>query len=88
MKTDLIIIGIMTFLNVFYATLTFLAKRDDREQMNKLVKAVIAKDAREYALTESSPKEDIEKMRVENALAINAAKIAPNDEYEHAIPIT
>lgn len=87
--TGVIVIGMLVFLNVFYALLTYLDKRKSDERENRLVKAIMARSVQEYSAVESSPADEINKLKVENELATKAVEISGNlGGKDRAIPIT
>jgi len=82
---EVIIIGLLVGMNVFYGLLTHYERRSNAERENRLIKAVIAKDLQEYSAAEASPADEIEKLDKENELALAAAEIEKTKET--AIPI-
>ena len=85
----LIFLGLVVALNVFYAVLTRLDLKRGAERENRLLKALIAKNLPEYQRAEASPREQLQTMKVENDLAMNAVKIEEErSKKENVIPIT
>ena len=76
-------------LNAFYGVLMIHIQKKSNERENRLLKAIIAKNLSEYSIAEANPSEKITLAKVENDLAMNAAKIEEErNKRDTVIPIT
>ena len=85
---ELIALGIVGVIAAINTIVNYLILKGNSEEKNRLVKALIAQNAIEYAQTEMSPKEELKKMKIENDLAMKAAEIEKERNKEVRIPIT
>ncbi len=83
--TALIIIGLLTGLNAFYAIITHLDKKRIDKKENLFIKAIIANNVAEYAGAEDTPADRVALIDKENELAINARRLE-NEQGQREAP--